>query len=810
MIKKLTYLLACLLTAFAVQAQTIAPLGDGLPYAPEKVVSFGDGLVAIYLDQNEEIQVEVWNGDFWTKLPAPEIPAIGNTAYGLLKFKDIAVFSNRIYVLAEHVVDITNDAPNYLLAWNGTSWEDASDDDIQNAVTLNYLVVQNDEFLCVGVFSGSDRNYNVATLNGTDWELEGNLITRLNGDNIEDIAVSKDKIYVTGTFSDPALGKSSLAEWNGTYWQQTPYPPFLGKNEVVGNYNNSVVVYGQGTFTDEKVKLKSGTSWEDISNGLDAFIINHVNGFEEANGALYMIGDFADINSNTPLNILEFKNGDWHSMALSSEPITNLAVVSGNLVIAGRFHDDVKVNFVGQVIPFAQVKAGVYEDLNGNCVHDEGEEWVNYYPIHFTPGLELMTDKSGQLYFPVQQDTYTINASSAFYYEPTCPDLEIEIDEYKVYTDIEFGIKKQSGIKDITTSLTDNQSYYHQVGETKKILVCASNVGSEPVQDAELVISHDDKVINLTSSEIPYISYEDQKATWLLNIEADEQVCFYIEVTTISNSDISIAANIELQNPEEDKNTFNNSTEIRYKKGTTLVNEKYSSNGYYISEDEDQIHYKVGFKNVTNETVKTVRIVDQFDPLINPSTVSSKGVIYTTSHSDKVSLSVHTELDPNTNEYTIKCQWVFTDINIPASYLDDENSQGFVDFVVNIRPNAFKAGEEICNTAYIYLIPETNYAPEPLKTNTVCSEVDDKSDVPEPPQPIEGITVGPNPASSDIEVNNSTGTDYTLVLTNTIGQTVMEFVVMQNSTTTVSIEGLEPGVYFIRSEQQLVTKLIVR
>ena len=107
---------------------------------------------------------------------------------------------------------------------------------------------------------------------------------------------------------------------------------------------------------------------------------------------------------------------------------------------------------------------------------------------------------------------------------------------------------------------------------------------------------------------------------------------------------------------------------------------------------------------------------------------------------------------------------------MPPSIDDDAGSEGFVDFVAHVRPNVFKKGEKLCNTAYIYLITDESYAPEPIITSTVCSSVDDGIGVVPVPEPLTGITVGPNPANSSIEINNDSELDHVLVITNALGQ----------------------------------------
>jgi hypothetical protein len=109
------------------------------------------------------------------------------------------------------------------------------------------------------------------------------------------------------------------------------------------------------------------------------------------------------------------------------------------------------------------------------------------------------------------------------------------------------------------------------------------------------------------------------------------------------------------------------------------------------------------------------------------------------------------------------------------------------------------------------LIPDAEYAPEPIPitTNTVCSSIGDKVGAgPVIPKPT-GLTIGPVPAYENLEVNNSSNQDYQMVVCNTLGQEVMNLNIDARSSNTINIEALEPGVYFIYTEGQLVSKLLV-
>ena len=286
MIKKALHIALILCFSIAVKAQVVTPLGYGLDFTPEKIAKYKSGIAAVYIDASNKVQLQVWNGDFWHQLSSPQLPVAGSNSMGYLEIKDLKEINGKLYLLAEHTLDLMPNAPNYVFAWDGSSWSNISDTRIDNALVLNNIILQNNKLQLVGKFSGDSTHHNIAEYNGTAWVLKGNLLTKnMQNDNFRTVLAAHDKTYVTGHFTDPSLGTVSLAEWNGSIWQNTAYPAFLNDNSSIGLYQNQLVVYGNNTFSNEKIKIQSGTSWQDISTGLEDYTINSITGFKQAANA---------------------------------------------------------------------------------------------------------------------------------------------------------------------------------------------------------------------------------------------------------------------------------------------------------------------------------------------------------------------------------------------------------------------------------------------------------------------------------------------------------------------------------------------
>src|SRR5690606_34726125 len=149
-------------------------------------------------------------------------------------------------------------------------------------------------------------------------------------------------------------------------------------------------------------------------------------------------------------------------------------------------------------------------------------------------------------------------------------------------------------------------------GEHKKVQLCAENLGSETIHNAQLELVHDNSISQF-SAELNFDSYVDNKAIWTISeIAPESKQCFYVSFNAVSDESFELKANVSLDPSEVDANEENNRSVIQYKKGDTKSNAKHCNNGTAILEDEDYLHYKIGFKNEGESKAFDVKIVDEF------------------------------------------------------------------------------------------------------------------------------------------------------------------------------------------------------
>ena len=807
--RKLVLYILTLFVSMSASAQILAPMGQGLPAAPDKITEYGDGLIVAYDDRENHIHITVWNGHFWNALPDPQLP---NTS-SEFQIIDLIVYDGGVYLAVGHS-EQQNGSENIVLKWQNNQWTDLTNDIIRNSVTLNKLFVENDKVKCVGMFKTASGNYNIASLSPSeDWIAEGNLITpNFKYDNFKTLEYAQNKLLVTGSFTNPLSTKASLAEWDGRRWKVSDLPPFLGENISLGQFNENVVVYGKSSFASDPVKINTGGNWQNMSEGLENFEITNISQFAQIRGSLIAVGDFKLKSSNSISNILIYDGKEWRSTNLNLSDIEQVYSKNKEVYISGDFSDNSRINGIGTIhLDRAQITARVYNDKNGNCLKDNDEQWLANYPIN-VEGKELSfyTDLTGQLYLPVNKGNYSINASTDNYFQPTCPSLNIAVDEYQTYYGAALGVKRVANVYDVNVSLTDVYSYSASANEVKKAQICADNYGSRFISNGQLKLELSEGIIDF-KSEIPYDSYDGEVAIWRLDLDVDESLCFDIEYIISDKNNMELRAEVALAEGIEDSELTNNTSEIKYKKGTTEDNHKECASGKTISKGTDNIAYKIGFTNKTENTVTDVKVIDFLDPLL---AITSDGLVYNTSHNENAFTYVELVLTED-DKYQHKVITTLKDVSIENWENQESKSKGFVDYEINIAPVV--EGDIICNQALIYLSSDGGFYSEPIVTNTVCTNVgevlsndDIKTNNSSQSTQLRDLEIGPNPVSNILVLDNKGSRDYHLQILNALGQSVETIELSKFEEYSLDVSNYSKGVYFIFSEGQFAQKIVVK
>ena len=790
--------------------QILSPMGLGLPSVPDKIAQHEDGIVVAYDDRDGNIELQIWNGHFWNKINTPDIPKTGIKTDGEYKIIDLISLNDKIYLAVGYENRNNPTDKNLILEWGNNKWTDISNPTLNEALSLKQFFVENNEVKCLGKFSTNTTIHNILSLSDGNWVPEGNTITNTSLNDTFKSAVYLDKVlYATGNFNSPSSAHISLATWDGSSWKPADYPPFLGENITLGRFNDNVVVFGKSNFTTSKFKINSNGVWQDISSGLTNITVEEVEQFAELNDNLFALGKFADTIVKENYNLLVYADKKWQPTKLNLSNIERLHSWDKSVILSGDFTDNSKLNYIGEVFTDrAQLTARVFEDKNSNCLKESDEPWLSNYPVKINDiNMRFQTDNSGQLYLHVDKNNYNLNAEEYLYYTPTCPDVVIQADENKTYYGTALGVNQKVGISDAAVNVSDKQSLTARIGDKRTLSVNVNNIGSQPITNAELKINLGQS-LDLINSQIPYQNINNNVVTYSIDLSTKESFSFEITCNVLNLEDLIVQSSIHL-NKNIDQDLSNNTTELEYQEGLTLPNEKYCFNGENISPNEHEIKYKIGIQNTTEQEVVGITLVDELDPNI---IVSQLGIAITTSHSESKPITTY-EYSKNINgEYRTKLITRWKNINLASHNTNEESSKAFADYTIHTLPGMLNVGQEICNTALIYLSYSDGWFEEPNVTNTVCSKVEetlgvtnyiDKNNL------NEKLTIGPNPANTELKFVNSSSEPLNLSLINSLGQKIINFKIDSRAKKIINIKEVPSGVYMIYSDGFFSKKIII-
>lgn len=779
-------------------AQVIAPMGKGLPAAPDRISDYKNGIITVYDDRDNNIALSYWNGYFWENYPSPTELKTSED----LRIIDLKTQDETIYLA------IGKTGEYYLYKWDGTKWIETTNTVTKNAISLDALFIENSQMKCLGIFTENGTTTNIVSENAlNEWTLEGNLITsKTNARAFGTVAQKNGKLVATGRFIDPRSSNITLAEWNGKEWKPASLPPFLGENITLGKYENNIVIYGESAFEPAGFKLEVNDQWTIINEGLDEYDIENVDQFAQLNNQLLALGSFKNKVTNKTENILIFDGEKWSSTSLTINNIERAFTYNNSILISGDFNDNGNLKGIGTIYnDRALVQVRVFEDLNENCLKESNENWLSDYPIELNGNEYLSTNDAGIVYIESDKATLTINAATYDYAKPTCPVNDIVVSEYRNYYGTALGVRYENGVKDISVRLEDVNSNVSKPQEERSALLCVTNEGTQDVSNANISLNLKGAT-NFFSDITPELRTENT-VSWSLDLLRRETRCISINYT-LTDPDTSILnAQVSLIAGSEDRNIGDNTAELKYKTGTTSYNHKYCENGTLIGKSSNRLDYKVNFRNNKSHVVKSVIVIDELDKDVS---ISFKGIHATTSHQDNIDFDIERRTDLNgvkRDVLIIK----YNDVNLPSMYTDSVAASGFLDLLINVNERVMVEGLEICNTAQIYFESESGNYYEPILTNEVCSTVGETLSVTGSVPPVikPKLLVTPNPAQNHLIVDNGDQKDLSIKLINTLGQEVVSVNIASHTDRLIDISSLSSGVYTLYADGLYYQKVII-
>lgn len=139
-------------------------------------------------------------------------------------------------------------------------------------------------------------------------------------------------------------------------------------------------------------------------------------------------------------------------------------------------------------------------------------------------------------------------------------------------------------------------------------------------------------------------------------------------------------------------------------------------------------------------------------------------------------------------------QFLFADIHLPDSIVDEPNSHGYVKYTINLK-EGLAEGTVIENTADIYF--DFNAA---VRTNTTTNTLALWASLNETPRTAQAVNFFPNPTHSTLTVsypNWDHSSVYHVSVYNLLGELVYRSNDISQANYTLNMEALDAGLYLV-------------
>ena len=428
------------------------------------------------------------------------------------------------------------------------------------------------------------------------------------------------------------------------------------------------------------------------------------------------------------------------------------------------------------------VTVKTFNDENGNCVQDAGEEIVANKKIQITEnGSSHKTDDNGEFTTSLECDTYTFTANDMKNWEMTCTtSVNITTD-----TTLLIPLSEVSSGPDLEVSSGTTAC---RRGFPKQTNLTVENNGTETAYDCEIVVVYPPEV-DYKSCDVTPTAVSGDTVTWELDsLVVGEQITIEIQdsvTTAVSIGDtIHLESSIEATVADIDitDNSFMDSEEVlgAIDPNDLLVYPAGEGRDGYIDR-EQKLTYKIRFQNVGTYMATYVHLNSDLPKGLDLSTFKMK-------RSSHDVTEVRISEDGHLYVY-------YKDINLLDSNTSEPASHGFFEYTIYPKKDVAE-GEKLKNRVDISFDYE-----DPIRTNTITHTIKVKKKT----QRFD-LDLYPNPAQKRLNIEIS---DYAMTIENVTelreiqvvssnGQIMHEVKRIGSNYLNIDVSGFPNGLYFIK------------
>ncbi|MEO1448119.1 MAG: PKD domain-containing protein [Bacteroidota bacterium] len=438
---------------------------------------------------------------------------------------------------------------------------------------------------------------------------------------------------------------------------------------------------------------------------------------------------------------------------------------------------------------FQTLSGTIYYDINQNCVQDPGEVGIAGL-VQLSTGTSVWANTDGTYSIEAPPGTHTldISLSNYPYMSVLCPvggSHSVNVVASDI-SGLDFALEADSLVQDLRVTLYKSPI---RPGFTHNYWLHVSNTGTVPA-GGTLTLTHDGLIdfITATPSEDSYDATTDV-VTWTVPTLQPGQLASFnasgsLPAGVALGTPVSTLAQIDPISldvtPNDNVDTCDAIVVGSFDPNDKLVSpagEGDNGDEVLIENFDGKLRYTVRFQNTGTDTAFYVVIRDQLDPDLDPSSFVALG----SSHPYALTIE-----DNNTLVFS------FNNINLPDSARDLEGSNGHVQFQLSTVDEP-TVGASYENTAAIYF--DFN---APIITNTVVTTLTNSVSI--DPELLQRIRLYPNPASKSVTLEYEGVSVQSIHLLNVAGQQLRQWKGQANGLSTLNLEGLSQGMYFVRLE----------
>ncbi|PCJ66943.1 MAG: hypothetical protein COA58_05685 [Bacteroidetes bacterium] len=778
-------------------AQIWKSIGNGIPSNPTVITTTPKFIATAHIlsstAESRSYAVRVWNGNYWLTLPIITLNPKGSISS--LKF-----YNNALYIAGDFDTLNGIDSSKNIVKWTSgefTSvpnlWRNLNDYAFIKGLTIyqNKLLVHGSFHHPSGSFGSGLLAYNgnevVPMSTGFGSGIVGNIYS-INADY---------NILVMGgrfTKANGAITKQLAYFKDGTWTRITNNVIIPFK---VITYKENIYFYGSELGGENYgFYVVDGTNIDTLKNGLAR--IDKIYDFVNIDGILYASGLFELENTDEEHRLIRWKNGIWEAVQNGNLlGITKLTNQNDQLLAAGHFGSylniELPLNHIGRYVENAGIAIGqVFFDKDKNCEFDKRDEQLNNMAVQILPSGEIIKPReNGKFYAVLGEGSYTfkILRNKNWHANNACngDEIKVTISKGQINDSVKFSMLQNVGTRDLKIQLSafTGQSAVNNSANSYKLTY--SNVGSVDIGETKVVLKFNEKFSGLSAKPEPD-KIEGDSAIWIVKDffagEIRDIVCSF-NIST-QDTEIELEASIELQEEEED--ILDNKSKLSQILGQEDFEfKKYvlpgnGSDTTTISPITSKIGYQISFKNYTNDTVRTVYVIDTIGLNHSMSYIQEVGgshpyttAIYPGLPGTDIGILVYTfnniDLHPN-----------------PEKYSDKVASFGYISFEIGLA-SGLNDGIMLSNKAHVvfdyYEQEETNRVFALVDADLLSTKTIERSD----------LKVYPNPTTNILNVDLP---DFIMSFDYSITSISGQQIGTSSSTTkSIDVSGLSNGVYFM-------------